>query len=300
MKIEVVGVPFNGAGLTSGCTGAAAVLRQARLVERLGERHDVADGGDIAVVMAQRSTERDPRSGLLAQDALVRMVGDVRQATRRILEDGRFPVVAAGDCTVLLGMLAAVRDVHGSVGVVLADGHEDAWPPLESLTGEGADCEISIALGLVRADELPPELAGLVPLLEPTATAILGARDLEELSENGVASLRGKVWFASDAELAGQVAVRAGEAAAAVGAASPAWWLHIDLDVLATDQIDGIDCPQPGGLTWAELTELSTVAAGSPGCVGLSVADYNPDLDPGHRDATRIVDYLVEVLATLD
>ncbi|MDH6577394.1 arginase family protein [Kitasatospora sp. MAP5-34] len=297
MQIEVIGVPFDGAGLTSGCAGATAALRQAGLVERLGERHEVADGGDISVVMAQGSTERDPRSGLVAQDALVRMVGDVRQATRRILTAGRFPVVTGGDCTMLLGMLAAVRDVHGSAGLVLADGHEDAWPPLESLTGEGADCEISIALGLVAAEDLPPELAGIVPLLEPTATAILGARDLEELSENGVASLRGRVWFASDAELTGQIAVRAAEAAAAVGAASPAWWLHIDLDVLATDQIDGIDCPQPGGLTWAELTELSAVAAGSPGCVGISVADYNPDLDPGHKDAAHIVDYLAEVLA---
>jgi len=158
---------------------------------------------------------------------------------------------------------------------------------------------IGIALGLVRADGLPAELAGLVPLLGPAATAILGARDLEELNENAVASLRGTVWFASDAELLGQLADRTAQAAAAIRAASPAWWLHVDLDVLATDQIDGIDCPQPGGLSWADLTELSAIAVGSPGCVGLSVADYNPDLDPGRKDAARIVDYLAEVLAPL-
>lgn len=83
MKIGIVGVPFNGAGLASGCAGGAAALRRAGLVERLSERHDVADGGDLAVAAALLSTERDPRSGLLAQDALVRMVGDVRQATRQ-------------------------------------------------------------------------------------------------------------------------------------------------------------------------------------------------------------------------
>jgi len=35
------------------------------------------------------------------------------------------------------------------------------------------------------------------------------------------------------------------------------WWLHVDLDVLATSSLAAVDDPQPGGLDWSTLTALS-------------------------------------------
>lgn len=167
-----------------------------------------------------------------------------REAVASVL-GRRLPVLVGGDCPVLLGALAAVRDGYGSCGLLFVDGHEDAWPPARSTTGEASDCELAIALGSVETP-LPPPLADLVPLLPPEAVAMLGPRDRAELDRDDVPSLAGTVALFRDDE-----ALRARGPSAAtrqaievVARAAPAFWLHIDLDVLRTDQLAAVDYPQ--------------------------------------------------------
>jgi hypothetical protein len=74
------------------------------------------------------------------------------------------------------------------------------------------------------------------------------------------------------------------------------WWLHVDLDVLSTDALPAVDYPQRGGLTWAQLHELTAAAVGKGGCVGASVVIYNPDLDKG-ANAELIVGYLENLVS---
>ena len=75
-------------------------------------------------------------------------------------------------------------------GLLFVDGHEDAWPPSASPTGEAADCELGLAL---RLFVLPAP-----------------------------------------------------------------WWLHVDLDVLATSDFAAVDYPQTGGLTWEQLGQAAS------------------------------------------
>lgn len=44
------------------------------------------------------------------------------------------------------------------------------------------------------------------------------------------------------------------------------WWLHTDLDVLASAELAAVDYPQPGGLTWSQLSDLISAALATPGC----------------------------------
>jgi arginase len=55
------------------------------------------------------------------------------------------------------------------------------------------------------------------------------------------------------------------------------------------------DISLPGGLTWSQLSEITSSALRPRGCRGLSVAVYNPDLDPERRAAARIVGFLADV-----
>jgi len=64
------------------------------------------------------------------------------------------------------------------------------------------------------------------------------------------------------------------------------WWLHVDLDVLSTDALPAVDYPQPGGLRWSELEALTAAALRAPGCLGMTLCIYNPDLDPAARTPT--------------
>lgn len=293
MGIRVIGAPFNSAGGSGGVALAPAALRRAGLVECLTERlrgRSVVDVGDIDVGALR--AERSARSGLLAEEALVRTTGSIREAVGAAYASGERPLVVGGDCPVMLGALAAARDRYGGVGLLMIDGHEDGYPPHESLSGEAADSELYLALGLPAAG-LPAGLRELMPLLSPSQVRLLGPRDDATLARDGVPSLRGTVPIHSDVE----VIVRgprdvARHAAELVGEAAPAWWLHVDLDVLSTDAFAAVDYPQPGGLSWEHLASMTDAALATPGCVGWSVAIYNPDLDPDGAGARLIVEYL--------
>jgi arginase len=232
---------------------------------------------------------------MLAQDSLVSMIASVQQAIAVAWTERRFPLLLGGDCPVLIGALAAGRAAFGDIGLLFVDGHEDAWPPKISPTGEAADMEIGLALGITAAP-LPGELASILPLLRTDAMAMLGPRDAEELEHFAVPSLRGSVWFRSDDELTERDIPLALDH---VVTSAQRFWLHVDLDVLATNAMSAVDYPQPGGLSWGKLGDITTRALAHPGCVGWSVVVYNPDLDSDRTDAHRIVHYIEESSKTL-
>jgi arginase len=297
MPVRVIGVPFNSSGRDEGVARAPGALRRAGLVARLSAELDVEDVGDVDV--GTMVPHRSPRSGLLADEALLTMVRNTREAVATAHRAGRFAVVLGGDCPVVLGCLAASRDTFGSVGLVMIDGHEDGYPPWRSPTGEAADCELYLALGL-PADGLPSGLADLTPLLRPHQVSLLGPRDEATIVRDGVASLRGMVPMHSDVELVtrGPAAVAA-QAARDVQGAAAVWWLHVDLDVLATDELAAVDYPQPGGLSWMDLREMTTAALSVPGCVGWTVTIYNPDLDQDGEGTREIVQYIASTASRL-
>ena len=70
------------------------------------------------------------------------------------------------------------------------------------------------------------------------------------------------------------------------------WWLHVDLDVLSSEALPAVDYRQDGGLSWADLTELTRSAISAGGCLGATVTIFNPDLDPDGRYALAIVEFI--------
>jgi arginase len=281
MFSTVIGVPYNSAGRTIGVARAPGVLAEAGLVP-LDELRLVA--------LPPGSPVRGP-SGLLAEPLLTEMLTRASAAIAGALRAGQRPLVVGGDCPVLLAALVAARSAFGRMGLLFVDGHEDAWDPQASPTGEAADSELGLALGRHR-DALPEPLAGQLPLLDPADVAILGARDADELAADGQPSLAGEVLLLRPDDLREQgIAAATRRAVEAIGAQRP-WWLHVDLDVLATDELAAVDYPQPGGLTWAELTDLVGTALSTRDCLGWTLCIYNPDLDPDRTEARKIVNFI--------
>jgi arginase len=192
--------------------------------------------------------------------------------------------------------VAAIRDRGAAPGLIMLDGHEDAWPPHLSETGEGSDSEIAIALG--RVPDLPDPIAQMLPLIQPSALAFLGPRDRDEIASAGVESLRGRAaFFADDLEISATLESGGDPASDAIQAIDAhEFWLHIDLDVLATDAFGAVDYPQPGGIDWGELDQLAATAVGAEGCRGVSVVIYNPDLDPDRTAASKLVGFLSRLI----
>jgi arginase len=295
--MEIIGVPYNSAGRPGGVALAPQVLREHGLVEPLPSQR-VMDGGDVALSAA---VPVRGRSGLLAEAALVEMVQAVRSRTGAALAAGRMPVVVGGDCPVLLGGLAGGRDHFAEIGLLFVDGHEDAWPPSLSTTGEAADCELGIALGR-QIQHLPSALTDLLPLVQPAAVAAIGPRDTDELAAAGIASLADSLTVVRpaavhEAHAAGCLAARVHDQVERIRDLAGQWWFHLDLDVLATDQLAAVDYQQPGGLHWDELDLLTSAALGNPGCIGWTLTIYNPELDPTRVGAHRIVRHFRQALA---
>jgi arginase len=286
--IDVIGVPFNSAGTANSVAGGPAALLNAGIVQRWRKPTAIGCVGEVDV--GTPSTVRDPSSGLLAQDSLITMTAAVRNAVRQTLRGGRFPLVLGGDCSLLLGTMRGVQDEHGDTGLLFVDGHEDAWPPRHSTTGEAADCELGLALGHHR-EGLPLALIAQLPDLAADHVVALGPRDREELTAHQVTSLFSSITMLTDEQLRSRAAGPAEDAVHRFRSAGLPWWLHVDLDVLTTEALPAVDYPQPGGLNWADLRAITTAGLAN-GCIGMSLADYNPDLDADRRHAHNIVDYL--------
>ncbi len=161
--LTLIGVPANSSGAGDGVARAPAALRQRGLATMLARHRRFTDAGDL--VLPVPVPVRGP-SGLLAEDALVAMIGHVAEAVGAARGRGWFPLVLGGDCPVILGALATLRAERDRPGLLFVDGHEDAWPPRVSPTGEAADCELGLALGLFDAG-LSPQLRAVLPASIP-------------------------------------------------------------------------------------------------------------------------------------
>jgi arginase len=281
--IGLLGVPTNSAGRTDGVARAPAALREAGLVEALWRSSSVVDYGDV--VVRHPSPVRDPGTRVIDPEGLKAMVAEVRDGVAAIVEDARFPLVVGGDCPILLGCLSSFGEADER-GMLFVDGHEDAYAPERSTTGEAADMELGFALGTVDTPWWPDLHT---PLVAPERTWLLGPRDRSTIEAYGTTPLGDRVPVHDDATVA---ADPGGITSAAVGSLSSSrWWLHVDLDVLSTEALPAIDYPQDGGLSWDELETVTTTALAA-GPVGWDVTIYNPDLDPTRTHADRIVAFL--------
>src|SRR5207248_9169832 len=104
----------------------------------------------------------------LFRSALLAMVDAVYERVQATLKHGRFPLVYGADCAVLLGSVPALRDVIGKAGLLFIDGHEDATTMELSTTGEAANMEIALLLGLTGT-QAPEPLRSRLPALQPDA-----------------------------------------------------------------------------------------------------------------------------------
>jgi arginase len=293
-QIDMIGVPFDGMGRSPGQAGAPEALRAAGLSAVFGPGTVMAPD----LVLPGPVPQRAAGSGLLNERALLQMAGALHRRVRASLSAGRFPFVYGADCSVLLAAVPAVRDVAGRAGLLFVDGHEDATPMDLSASGEAANMEVALLLGLT-GERAPQPLRGWLPALAPGAIAMLGPRDHLFRQAANVPTVADRVWLRSADEVSTDPPGYARMAIEHVMAQAPRWWLHVDLDVLARSDFAACGAPGEvslaGGLTWQQLTETTTSALQSGGCAGWSMSIYNPDLDPDRSAARRIVEFVAQV-----
>ncbi|MFI1394626.1 arginase family protein [Streptomyces sp. NPDC020681] len=267
----------------SGVEELPGALLGAGLAERLGA---VSAG---RVEAAAYDPVRDPDSGVLNAAGIARYSGRLADVVSGVLDQGLFPVVLGGDCSILLGNLLALRR-RGRHGLLFLDGHSDFYQPAAEPNGEAASMELALATG--RGPRVLSDLEGLGPLVRDEDVVAFGFRDAEESAEAGMQPLPAGL---EAVDLAGVRAVGAREAARrAVGrlAGIGGYWVHLDVDVLDDAVMPAVDYRIPGGLSWAELEAVLETALGDERAVGFDIAIFNPRLDPDGTLGARLVECL--------
>lgn len=285
----LLGAPWDCSGTGRGEQHAPTALRAAGLGSWAGR-----DVGDAATAIA--GARRDTRTGVVAlEDTVVaakRLGGALASAMRS--EPGRRPLVVGGDCSLLLGVFAALPR---RTGLWFVDGHPDYLDGAASDTGETADMDLALLHGTGAR-----ELVGLGsqrPLLRIADTVLIGHRThrIDDASAVELARLPAELARHDADEVCADPAGTGRAAAERLGDVPGGVWLHVDLDVLDPASLPAVTYPQPGGPDWAQLAALLEPLVRSPRLIGVSVADFRPDLDPDGSCARRIAALLTDLLA---
>jgi arginase len=296
-RISVVGVPSSAASYAAGQDLAPAALRSAGLIERLvGSGLDVHDDGDLPHQVW--SPDRDHP---LAQNA-DRATASLRDLTDRLdplLARGDLTLVLGGNCTIVLGVIAALRRLGaGAPGLLYLDRHYDINTPDTTTDGALDWMGLAHALALPGCVDTLTDAFGPRPLLEAYQVAWLGVEPRMATDwEREQADRLGLHVTTSQA----LVADPAGAARAALGHLPPGpLALHIDVDVL--DFIDAplaenTDCRNTGP-SLDQAAQALQLAARDPRVRALSIGELNPTRCAGVPDAlARFVAAIVGILA---
>jgi len=263
----------------SGVQDLPAALRRAGIAKRLG----AAEAG--CVDPPPYSRERDPKTRLLNGPAVRDVTRTLASLVAASVGRGEFPVVLAGDCSVVLGATLALRHLGAGrdpYGLLFLDGHVDFYQPEASPTGEVADMDLALVTG--RGPALLADIDGLRPYVADADVVAFGARDGDERREaksQDVGSTAIRVMELSTVRALGLEQAAADAVAYLEERGVAGCWVHVDADVVDDAVMPAVDYRQPGGLALGELTTVlrSAMTSGLP--VGLSVAIYNPMLDSG-------------------
>jgi arginase len=250
-------------GREPGVRELPGALRSRGFVARIG----AVDAGVV---------DAPPYSPDMARNRSV-MPGFTRALAKRVgalLDEGAFPVVLGGDCSILLGAMLALRR-RGRFGLAFVDGHLDFrnldWAPA---VGAVAGEDLAVVTG--RAEPSLADIDGLAPYVADADVVALGERERDPGER---AALEGTAIRVLDLD-----ALRIG------GPELPPvpYWIHVDADVL---DVTAVDSPAPGGLSFGELTALlRSLLAGD--AVGLQLTVFDPGLDAGGAQADGLTDCL--------
>lgn len=254
-------------------------LLELNLAERLNAR------STVYVKPPDYDPARDPQTKMLNPRAIRDYSVKLADAVGAILNDGDFPVVLGGDCSILLGNLLALRR-RGRYGLLFVDGHADFYQPEANVNGQAASSELALATG--RGPEVMTAPEGYRPLIRDEDVVAFAHRDAEQAARYRSQPLPESLHSID----LGAVRRLGAEAAARQAIAHieredlSGFWIHLDADVLDDAIMPAVDYRMPHSLSWEELELVLRHARASAHGVGLEVTIYNPRLDPD-RDAGR-------------
>jgi arginase len=300
-RVSVLGVPSSAASYAAGQELAPAALRDAGLLEALAAVGlDVHDDGDLTCQVWRPDPEHRYAQNIeQTRESLI----DLTDRLNPLLTRGDFPLVIGGNCTIALGVLAALHRTEKRPPVLLyVDRDYDMNTPETTRDG------VLDWMGMAHALDLEGCVGSIVDALNPRPLL-----NPERVAWLGVETERATAWEQSEAErldlhvvTSGALAAEPVQSARAALGYLPIGPLAVHMDV---DVLDFIDAPlaenadgRNSGPTLDQACQALTQAGHDPRMRAFSFGEINPTRTAGDpevlsRFARKIADVVKAMAA---
>ena len=273
-------------GVVPGCYKLPWALRDRGLLQGI----NAEDGG--CLVPPRYRSQWKPGDGVRNAEAIASYSIRLGDRLQPIIKESRRVLVLGGDCSILIGNMLALKRI-GRYGLVFLDAHSDFRhngnaPAIGAAAGE----DLAIVTG--RGDARLIDLEGLGPYVRDEDVHVVGVRGSDQYLDELAAT---KITVTTSQEMSEAGSDRVSDSVhATVTRQTEGFWIHVDLDVVDSDEMPAVDCPEPDGPSFSVITAMLRRLLASPKCTGIEVTIYDPDLDPTGVCADRIVWCLTQAL----
>jgi arginase len=237
-----------------------------------------------------------------ARDALIsRHLADLISANGK---NEYFTVALLGSCTDLPGVLAGLQhmgpgkeketyhlaaNVPHKVGLIYFDAHADINTPETTLSGMYGGMDVALAAGLYNDNNRL--ITGLDPPLPPDYIVLGDVRDTDPREQELIDRLQIESLSTDDIRNLTENVRRQMERLSRL---TDVIYVHIDMDILAPEEVLGHDLTAPDGPTSRELAACLELVFSYPkaAAIGIASTPYGPR-DPDHisrRAAIRLIE----------
>ena len=272
--LDVIGVPSSAGAYAPGQEKAPQALRAAGLMESLeGRRIAVRDRGDVAG-FRWRVDRTNPRA--MNAEAVASVARAAADRVADSLADGAAVLVLGGDCTVGLGTVAGSLVGSERVGLIYVDLDTDLNTPGTTLDGALDWMGVAHLLGLEGTVPAVRGIGPRDPMLSPEQVLLFASDNVTSAERRVIES--GGIAEVRLAEVASDPAGTARVIAQGWARRFERVLIHVDVDVL-----DYLDLPiaeetrRNRGLRFAQLVASLRELVSTPGWIGLTVCEVNPD-----------------------
>jgi arginase len=257
-------------------------------LEALG--HQVTDGGNIRVEVAETRTSVDKSARYLSE--IAETCSRTAEAVLKTLEEGMTPMVLGGDHSLAAGSVSGVAEFYRrkgeKIGILWIDAHSDFNTPETSPSGNVHGMPLAALLG--QGPEVLGNLLGFSPKIAPENTVLIGVRDIdaaerENLSRAGIT----EVYTMRDIDERGMRTVME-EALRAAGHGTAGYHVSLDMDWIDPEDAPGVGTPVRGGATYREAHLAMEIIADHGRLLSFEIVEVNPVIDEHNRTADLAVE----------
>lgn len=239
------------------------------------------------------SKGRDPVTQIINTETQEIFLSSLQRIVESRMDPSQFLLVLGGDCSILIGIMAALK-ARGTYGLFFLDAHADFYEPEKSATGEAADMELALITGrgpdLLQTSERPYAIDEHI--------IHIGQRDMGETKKFGSRDIHAsgiKCFDLPFIEKNGVDQTLQGVNDHLSSISNDGYWIHFDTDVLSDDINPAVDYRLPGGLSFEQCEKILTTLIHRYKIIGMSITIFNPTLDPDGKIASTLTEHIVKV-----